>query len=221
MRTATAPVPIVELLGDPSPAVTLGRRSNATPARRNYAELAADAVAFLRTGKSSGETAMRLRDNGLLRAVVYECATMPAGTSMRDLMLPLANVVNPMASRQDAVAMWNGIASAKCASVVRGRDHEWMELFAAVAARDASRMAELGVRLAMEETEDDFRAYAAMAGAAGLIAADRLPEAAHFLDGMSGRLSRAAQRDPPMRLLAVLARTGLPRHADIASRRGP
>jgi hypothetical protein len=220
MRTVTAPVPLVELLGDAGPPATIATPSSAAPAKRNYAELAVDALAFLRTGTSSGTTAMRLRDNGLLRAVVYECATLPAGMAMRELMLPLANVVNPMVPRQDAVAMWEGLSSAKCPSAIRGRDREWLDLFAAVGARNAARMAELGTRLAKEESEDDFRAYAVMAGAAGLIAADRLPEAVAFLDVMSGRLSPAAQRDPPMRLLAVLARTGLPKPAEVASRSG-
>jgi predicted membrane-bound spermidine synthase len=221
MRTVTAPIPLAELLGDASPAAASLNRVADAPLKRKYAELAADAISFVRTGKSSGNTALRLRDNGLLRAVVYECATLPAGTSMRDLILPLANVVNPMASRQDAVAMWEALGSAKCSSAIQGRDREWFDLFAAVAARDAPRMAELGVRLAKEEPEDDFRAYAVMAGGAGLIVADRLPEAARFLDAMSGRLSPAAQRDPPMRLLAVLARTGLPKHAEVASRSVP
>ena len=94
----------------------------------------------------------------------------------------MANVVNPMAERSQAVALWDDLRSAPCAAKMGPRGREWLDLFAAVAARDASRMAALGARLADEgDVDDAFRAYAVMAGAAGLLASGRHADADRFL----------------------------------------
>jgi len=56
-----------------------------------------------------------------------------------------------------------------------------------------------------------------MAGALGLIASDRPEDADRFLAALTPRLSMRAQKDPPLRLLVVLARLGLQQQAATAA----
>jgi spermidine synthase len=209
MRTATAPIPIVELLGEGRrlPA-TIPARPVAAPMQQIMVASAREASEFLRTGRVvEPSSPLLLRDIGLLRAILFDCASIPVGVSIHGLLLPVANLVTPSVDRSQAASLWESLRKAPCATKMNSRDREWMDLFAAVADRNAARMAQLGARLSADaETADEFRAYAVMAAATGMLATEQHEEAARFLAGMSGRLSKVAQDDPPMRLLVVLSR---------------
>ena len=215
MRVATAPIPVAEIVGDIGRAEGTPAANPAfPPTRRAYIGLAWESIEFLRTGAVVERASpIALGNIGLLRAILWDCAMVPPGVRVHELMLPVASVVNPMTGAAEGTAMWDAMRAAPCASTLAVRDREWMDLFSAVAARDASRMAALGTRLSVErDLDDDLKSYAVMAGAAGLVAGGNPADADRFLTTMSGRLSMAARDDPPLRLLAVLARSGLSRY---------
>jgi spermidine synthase len=219
MRTVTAPVPVIELAGDSlRSATTLGDRAISPPLRVSMAASAREAREFLRAGTTAEAPAPDLlRALGFVRAALWDCARLPARAGMRELMLPLATVINPVTERRDATAFWNEVRSAPCATKLDPTDRDWIDLFAAVAARDASTMAALGQQLAGgADVPDPLRAYAVMTGAAGLIASNRHAEASRFLTALSGRLSPAARDDPPLRLLSALAHAEIARQALLA-----
>jgi hypothetical protein len=219
MRTATAPVPVQEIMGDAKPtASAVAGNPIAPPMRLTLTRSARDSIAFLRDGAVPDGNALLPRDIGLLRAVVMDCASLPPRVSLPDLMHDVAVVVNPMAERAAAAAMWKALREGRCAGRMTAGDKAWLGLFEAVAARDVARMAALGAELAgAADINDDLRGYAVMAGALGLVASDRPADAERFLAAFLPRLSQRAQKDPPLQLIRVLARTSLQQQAAAAA----
>jgi predicted membrane-bound spermidine synthase len=218
MRVATAPIPVMELIGDAGTVGTsISDKPTWPPLRRLFAQAAKESIAFLRDGSTIADgSPFALRDIGLLRAALWNCATLPPGAALHELMLPVANVVNPLVEPAQSIALWEAVRAAPCASKLTAGDLDWLALFASVAARDGKQMAERGTRLARETgIADEFRAYATMAGAAGLLISGRHADAERFLHASASWLTKRAQQDPPLRLLAVLARSEAAKHAGL------
>jgi predicted membrane-bound spermidine synthase len=216
MRIATAPVPIVEMLiGERNRAsLTLDDAPIAPSARRAQFAAASGAAAHLTTGKSGPESPLVPKDIGVLAVVLWDCAPLPSQAGVADLLLKTAAVVNPVSDPKRAHEVWSAVRSAKCASRMGREDLKWIDLFDAVGARDAGRMASLGAeRLAAPSVSDDAKAYALMAAVTGLLAQGDTPAAQRLLDDTLPNLSRRTRDDAPMRLLVNLARAGatLPR----------
>ena len=208
MRVASAPIPIAELAGDAGPLdATPAANPLFPPTRRVQYGLARESVEFLRTGTSEGPASLATVPLALLRANLWNCAKLPPGLRAPELMLALAGTVNPTMRAAQAAAVWDVIRKAPCASALESGDRDWLDLFAAAGARDYPRMASVGSRLATErDISDDLRAYAVMAGAAGLVGDGRRAEARRFLATSAPRLPHAAQQDPALRFLGALTR---------------
>ena len=187
------------------------------PLRLTMLQSASESATFLLTGTSAAKLPPLLpRDIGLLRAILWDCASVPPRVRVPELMLEVADVVNANLPRERAAAVWQAMRSARCTSRLTKQDLDWLELFEAVAARNAARMAALGTELAPKsDLTPGLRAYAVMAGATGLIAGERHGEAQGFLAAAAQSLPEATQKEPALRLLAALARAGIAQQAAV------
>ena len=214
MRTVVAGVPVLEMLTDGrSRHYVTARDPVSPPLRLTMLRSASDSAAFLSTGTfSKAMPPMLPREIGLLRAVLWDCASVPPRVSVPELMLDVAEVVNPHLPRESAMAVWQAARAAPCARQLAASDAEWLDLFEAVAARDPARMADSGTRLA-KTASVKLRTHAVLVGATGLIAMGRHQEARQFLGAAAHSLSPEVQRDTTLLLLAALARDGPPQQA--------
>lgn len=216
MRTATAGVPIAEMLAAARiREVAIADNPISPPLRLMLLQSASASASFLVTGTSTAKVPPLLpRDIGLLRAILWDCASVPPRVRVQELMLDVAEVVNSNLPGPRAFGVWQAVKSAPCATRLASDEREWMNLFEAVAARDAVRMASLGTQLAASsDTTPNLRAYAVVAGATGLIATARHGEAQGFLAAAARSLPESAQKEPGLRLLAVLVQTALTQQA--------
>jgi hypothetical protein len=213
MRTSIAPVPVLEMLA--SQRVT-GFDAPANPVapstRRTLFTSARDSITFLTTGTLGRESSVPLpRDIGILRAVVWDCAAVPPRVNLAEVMLDVAGVVNPMSPAERAASLWSSLRNAKCAAKLGADEMRWLDLYEAVGARDAGRMAAAGSALvAAPGISEAMRVYALTAAVTGQLAGGNHVEAQALLNETLGKLSAAARRDVPLRLLVALA------HAELA-----
>jgi hypothetical protein len=208
MQVAVAGVPIVEMLeGFRMRPLTTAEDPIAPPMRLTMLRSAAETATFLRTGVSAAKIPAPLpREIGLVRAILWNCASVPPRVNMSELMLDIAEVVNPGLPREQAIALWQLVRSAPCAHRMDPKVQAWLDLFEAVAARDPARMAALGMELSSRNESARLRAYAVMAAGTGLIAGERIPEAQRFLAAALATLPPNVQNDPVFRLLALLGK---------------
>ena len=114
--------------------------------------------------------------------------------------LHVARALNPYLARDDVGAVWAAIAASRCYGGLHEVQRRWLELFRAVGARDARRMAELGASLiaGAEPLAADAREYLLLAALAGHIASGDKPGALALWERY-GRGTRAGR--PAFRLL--------------------
>jgi len=91
-------------------------------------------------------------------------------------------------------------------------------LFEAVGARDSTRMARIGGRLASspEEVRAELRGYAVLAGATGLIATGRTAEAGAFMKEQAQRLPKGTMNESVFQVLRGHAAGGFDGRAQVA-----
>jgi spermidine synthase len=124
-------------------------------------------------------------------------------------LLRLAQNLNPGVSVDEAGEVWQRIAAAPCYAGLAGYQRQWIELFAAVGARDPRKMAELGTEILAGpfEINRESREYAWMAGLTGLLVrGDRA--AAKKLWALHADEMRASAPKAAFRLLRCHAETG-------------
>jgi predicted membrane-bound spermidine synthase len=121
----------------------------------------------------------------------------------------VARAVNPYLAPDDAGAVWRDIARAPCFAALQEFQRRWLELFRAVAARDASRMASHASRLleATPELGADAREYLVLAAMTGSVASGEKSAALALWNAQKTQLRSPAS--PAFRLLRC--------HAEAAS----
>ena len=212
MRMATAGVPVVEMLEDrAASAYPVNASTQASlGARRAAIPVAQDLAAFLPVGSVPGAQEPVLpRDAGLLRSILWECASVPPRVRVATLLNDMADYVNPYLPAPEAAKVWSAIRGARCASRLDAADRRWLELFEATGARDAERMAKTGSELAGDpQASPRMRVYAMTAAATGMIVRRQHAEARDFLQRQMASQPAAFARDPALILLAQLALEG-------------
>ena len=115
--------------------------------------------------------------------------------------LRVARAVNPYLMPDDAGAVWRAITSTQCFSTLPQFQRRWIELFAAVAARDAARMAGHARELldTTPELATDAREYLVLAALSGSVAGGDRPAALELWRAQKTRLRAPAA--PALRLL--------------------
>jgi predicted membrane-bound spermidine synthase len=74
------------------------------------------------------------------QAVLVECTSPAVGDALWDEIVELASYVNPAVPAADAERMWDALSRSSCTKRLASRRLAWLDLFAAVGARDAPRM---------------------------------------------------------------------------------
>jgi predicted membrane-bound spermidine synthase len=123
--------------------------------------------------------------------------------------LRVARAVNPYLAPDDALAVWRETARAPCFGALQEFQRRWLQLFRAVAVRDASRMAALASQL-LETTPElgaEAREYLVLAAMAGSVASGDKPAALALWNAQKAQLRSPAA--PAFRLLRC--------HAEAAS----
>src|SRR5688572_17654416 len=146
------------------------------------------------------------KDLELVRARLIECREPLELDVWVHSALQVAKALNPYLARDDAGAVWAAIAASRCYGALRETQRRWLQLFQAVGARDARRMAELGASLIAlaEPLAADAREYLLLAALAGHIASGDKPGALALWERY-GRGTRAGR--PAFRLLRCHAQS--------------
>jgi spermidine synthase len=121
--------------------------------------------------------------------------------------LAVAETVNTGLHPEVATALWRRIGESPCGRALAAADRLWIELFAAVAARDAAAMSQLGGRAldAERATRGPAAEYAFMATVTGALALGDTPRALALLDEGTRLWLRAGQRRAELGYLYNLA----------------
>ncbi|HUG76782.1 MAG TPA: hypothetical protein VML57_04785, partial [Burkholderiales bacterium] len=112
------------------------------------------------------------KDLELLKLRVFECREPRERDIWLHSALHVAQAVNPYLAPPELEALWTRLAAGPCYRSLHEFQQRWIALFAAVAARDAAGMAELGDRLLATQplVSGEAREYLLMAAMAGHIA---------------------------------------------------
>jgi predicted membrane-bound spermidine synthase len=141
------------------------------------------------------------KDLELVKLRLFDCHAPRSHDVWLHSALRVAQAVNPYLAPADLEALWDRVAAGRCYRTLLEFQQRWIDLFAAVAARDAARMAELGERLlgAQPELSNEAREYLLMAAMAGHVASGGGPRALELWRGHGERILRSAS--PAFRLL--------------------
>jgi len=210
------PVPVLEML-DPG-------RGNLPPnpvfegagefERIENARLAAYARDYLLSDSPPGPrgTSLQLqKDLELVKLRLVECRTPREEDVWLHSLWRIAEILNPGLPPAQAGMVWSRIGNAPCYGRLAKYQQEWIELFRAVGARDAARMAELSTQVlaAPAEINAESREYLWMAGLTGYLAAGDKAGAKRLWDLHATRLAKSAPK-AAFRLLRCHAESGEP-----------
>jgi predicted membrane-bound spermidine synthase len=176
-------VPVVEILeGRPHPIRPISKDGDDYLDRIELARRAAYARDFLLAPappEPRGIPAQLQKDLELLRMRALDCVDPPKFDLWVRSAMGVARSVNAALPAPEAGAVWEALERAPCAMRMTEADRRWLELFAAVAARERVGMARLAVELLAEARElgPVQRQYLLTAALAGLIADRRYDEA--------------------------------------------
>lgn len=197
----TLPVPVLEML-DPE-------RGHATPSplfpaaavfeRVDTARIAAYAHAFLLADRPAiprGTSLQLQKDLELVRLRLLECRSPREQDVWLHSLWRIAEVVNPGLPPRQAGEIWSRIAAAPCHAGLEKYQQQWIELFQAVGARDAARMAELAGKVLDSATEINAESveYVWMAGLAGHLASGDRAGAKRLWEQHVARMPRSAPK---------------------------
>jgi predicted membrane-bound spermidine synthase len=142
------------------------------------------------------------KDLELIKLRLLECRSPREHDVWLHSALRVAAALNPYLAPDDAAVVWTEIAAGRCFASLQEFQRRWIDLFRAVALRDAARMGELGASLLGTQTElrSEAREYLLMAAMAGSIAARKKPRALELWSEHAPQLSRVAS-SPAFRLL--------------------
>ena len=146
----------------------------------------------------------------MLRSWEKECpADLPFGR-MVPMIAGSAERVNTRLATPIAMDIWVALATSPCAQRLKPEELVWFELFAAVAQRDAPRMAQFGVTVlrGFSGDADNASEYAVFAAATGLLCTAHPGEAKALLDAAKDKWLRKEQRSADRRFLYAMARRG-------------
>jgi hypothetical protein len=121
--------------------------------------------------------------------------------------LAVAETLNPHLHPSIAAAPWRLIGDSPCARALAPDERLWLDLFGAVAARDAARMTALGIRAlqAQPNARGPATEYAFMAAVSGAIHVGDIATAKRLLSEGTKKWLRPGQRGVEMSYLFNLA----------------
>jgi spermidine synthase len=172
--------------------------------RIENARLARYALDFLlgpRVPAPEGIASGLQKDLEIVQLRLLDCRTPRTLDVWLNALLRVARQVNPYVSAGEVDALWSKIRALPCFATLYEFQRQWIELFAAVGARDAARMAAVGETLLRTQPSlsSDAREYLLQATMSGALVAGERARAAALWDRYAVGLLRA--RAPALRLL--------------------
>jgi len=143
----------------------------------------------------------------LVRLWTTQCRSEMGFVHVFGHLLALAEAVNPNLHPDVAGALWRRVGDSPCAKALPAQERQWIELFAAVAARDADRMAAIAARILEAERHARGPAgeYALIAAVTAAIRRGDLAGANELLSQGTKSWLRPGQRASEMGYLYNLA----------------
>jgi len=201
-----AGVPVLEMLETglrrrPVNAAHLGAETFDRTENTRLARYARDFLLKAQAPEPEGVPASLQRDLEIARLRLVECRAPREHDFWLKSLLGVARRLNPYLPPDEAALVWASFAATPCYVGLRPFQREWIELFAAVAGRDAAKSAELAEALLASQPglNRDAREYLVVAGMAGHLGAGR-PQRAKALWDRQAQELRDLDR-PLLRLL--------------------
>ncbi len=154
---------------------------------------------------TSGEHAARL-----IALWASDCSAHLPFDRLLPSMVTMAEVINPHLGREAALEVWRRLDGSPCAKGLTPARRHWLELFTAVAQRDAAAMSRIGAQVldATKGTRDTTTRYAFEATVTGLVCEQRLAEANKLFE--EGTRDWLAPGNAPVTLRYLYAIANLP-----------
>ena len=149
-------------------------------------------------------------DYAVVRAWAQDCR-FPRGTGrLWESMVNVAIDLNPGLDAATAAGWWRSIAEGKCRGALGPAQKSWLDLFAAVGARNPQAMREPAEWLLKNDPElgSEARAYAALAAISANQAVGRRSEAMAILEEQRAKLPEGRVDSTPFRYLTMLLAAG-------------
>ena len=179
----TSPVPVLEILADSGsgdPPRRLPSRRGAVAAKNAFAmvQIVQSARAIRDYFAQQSESALKRiparlrRDTQLSRGRLESCSGAAEAQEWLQSLINIAAVVNPSLSSPELGEIWNLVGTSGCYQSLPPIGKAWVSLFAAVGARDAHKMADLGNDILPRSggLSESWRGYALAAAMAGNLA---------------------------------------------------
>jgi hypothetical protein len=143
----------------------------------------------------------------MLRAVLVDCRVQLAPGLIRPVLDHVARLVNTYLPKERATEVWAKLRASPCSAKLAASDRAWIDLYSAIGARDAARIARLASALLEREPDlaAESRAYALAAAMAGHILAGERGLAVKAFNQHRGKLQPAAAWQPVFTFLTAHA----------------
>jgi len=208
-----AQLPLLDLFEPgyaPDPGVmTQGRRFGGS-LRPLYIAHAATAREYLLSGDAASlkrlpnEPAAEMT---MMRAVLVDCRVQLAPGLIRPVLDHVARLVNTYLPKERATEVWAKLRASPCSAKLSASDRAWIDLYSAIGARDAARIAQRASGILEREPDlaAESRAYALAAAMAGHILAGERGLAMKAFNQHRGKLQPAAAWQPVFTFLTAHA----------------
>jgi len=184
------------------------------------ADLAAEQAFLLRDtllGTGPSRAAVPMRDLGeiaatLTREWASDCKHGPSFRQVLPAMIDVARVVSPNLDTALATETWKPVVHSPCVAGVEPQDRAWLDLFDAVARRDAAAMKAAGMASlsTYRGVPSAISEYAFLATVTAMVCRNELAEAKGFIQDQRKAYVRSQQLDSEVRLLRALAWSDAP-----------
>jgi len=151
------------------------------------------------------------KDLEVVKLRLLECRSAREEDVWLHSLWRLAEILNPVLPPEQAGLVWKRIMNTSCFAGLAQYQQQWVDMFRAVALRDAIRMAEIGGQMLASSTEinAESREYLWMAGLTGYLAAGDKAGAKRLWDLHAEKMAKSVPK-VVFRLLRCHAETGEP-----------
>jgi predicted membrane-bound spermidine synthase len=204
------PIPFLELIDETAPrGPTLPPSANSGVVRDRLVQRALDIRRALLSGRSDDLDPATARYLWLLGTAADLCAEAPARTAWEDAVRNISDDTAAYLNSAELEGIWNEVESSPCYRDAAGTHKEWVDLWAAVARRDAPAIVGLGTRLLEPQSgdSDSELAYLTTVTAAADVRMGNDDRAQTLLRDEWGRFDHTGQFDFPLRELRALTQT--------------
>jgi predicted membrane-bound spermidine synthase len=205
------PIPFLELVGESEPRAATAVPSPSSAVLRDSLVLRAlDIRHALKSGSLDGLNPASARYLWLVGTPQAACAAPPAQAAWADAVRNLSDQTAPYLNSGELEPLWRAILSSPCYGEVGVTQAAWVDLFAAIAHRNAPDIVRLGTGLlapGVARSDGDV-AYLTTVTAAALVNLGRYAEANALLQDQWSRFNHASPFEFALRDLLALTERG-------------